>query len=521
MPKTPSHKLFDLIQSLSGAEKRYFKLFVKRGKSDKHNKYIRLFDAIDAQKQYDDEALRQLVYHGKPIQSRKYSELKSYLYELVLKSLQGYDEQSSIDFKLKNILLNVRVLFKRAHYSEALEQVQKGKKLAYTYNQFPVVLNLMAWEKRIAHTRDDIAMLDERLEEIEKEEGRCLIQIEYVNQYRNLYYRMLVIMRKYSLLRSEEKINMLKGLLDQPLMEITEESLCFTAKVLKLRIQSVYAFSALNHVDFHQKSNELLQLLESQPHFFREDLSDYLAALSNLTLSCGLLGKYTEVEELLGKYRTLSPKTIHDELKIHTEYYSKKFSLWIFTGEFDKAFDAIYEREKVLQRVDHSYYERDRFYFQYFYIYFGIGDYDQALEYLNRWLNLPKSIERQDLQSLARILNLIIHFELGNTLLLEYLLRSTYRYLRSRNRIYEFEKRVLNFIRESGKLNTKKEMKIGFIKLKTDFEKLAEIPSEKIMFQYFDFIAWLESKIKGKPFAEIVKTNYLRQHQQKTKNPIN
>ena len=64
-------------------------------------------------------------------------------------------------------------------------------------------------------------------------------------------------------------------------------------------------------------------------------------------------------------------------------------------------------------------------------------------------------------------------------------------------------------------------MKIGFIKLKTDFEKLAEIPSEKIMFQYFDFIAWLESKIKGKPFAEIVKTNYLRQHQQKTKNPIN
>ena len=327
MPKTPSHKLFDLIQSLSGAEKRYFKLFVQKGKSNTNNKYIRLFDAIDTQREYNDEALRKIVYKGKPIQSRKFSELKSYLYDLVLKSLHGYDEQSSVDFKLKNILLNIRVLVKRGHYTEALEQVKKGKKLAYTYDQFPVVLDLMAWEKKIAHTRDDISMLDDRLGEIEEEESQCLQQIAFVNQYRNLFYRILVVMRKYSLLRSEEKINMLKNLLDIPLMQTKDEELSFTAKVLRLRIQSVYAFSALNHNDFYSKSSDLLHLLESQPHFIREDLSDYFAALSNLTLSCGLLEKYSEVEGLLDKYKLLQPKTSHDELKIHTEYSLRPFPL--------------------------------------------------------------------------------------------------------------------------------------------------------------------------------------------------
>ena len=293
MPKTPSHKLFDLIKSLSGAEKRYFKLFIQRGKSQTNNKYTRLFDAIDAQSEYDDEALRKIIYKGKPIHSRKFSELKSYLYELILKSLQGYDEQNSVDFKLKNILLNIRVLVKRGHYTEALEQVRKGKKLAYTFDQFSVVLDFMAWEKRIAHTRDDISMLDEQLEIIEEEESSCLQQIAYVNKFQNLFYRILVVMRKYSLLRSEEKINKLKKLLDTPLMKTEDERLSFTAKVLRLRIQSVYAFSALNHIDFYKKSRDLLQLLESQPHFIREDLSDYFAALSNLTLSCGLLEKYS------------------------------------------------------------------------------------------------------------------------------------------------------------------------------------------------------------------------------------
>jgi hypothetical protein len=41
--------------------------------------------------------------------------------------------------------------------------------------------------------------------------------------------------------------------------------------------------------------------------------------------------------------------------------------------------------------------------------------------------------------------------------------------------------------------------------LKEDFESLSQIPSEKTMLQYFDFIAWLESKIDNKPFAELIR----------------
>ena len=46
MPKTPSTKLFNLVKSLSGSEKRYFKIFVGK-QGHKGNKYLLLFDAID------------------------------------------------------------------------------------------------------------------------------------------------------------------------------------------------------------------------------------------------------------------------------------------------------------------------------------------------------------------------------------------------------------------------------------------------------------------------------------------
>ena len=130
MPKTPSAKLFRLIKSLSGSEKRYFKLFVQKGNGTT-NKYLLLFDAIDAQETFDEGALKQIIYDKKALSSRKYSELKSYLYELILKALQAYDEKSSVDYQLKSLLLSVRSLYKRSLFDDCYALLRKAKK------QFP------------------------------------------------------------------------------------------------------------------------------------------------------------------------------------------------------------------------------------------------------------------------------------------------------------------------------------------------------------------------------------------------
>ncbi|MFT4665037.1 MAG: hypothetical protein ACI8YQ_000389 [Polaribacter sp.] len=505
MPKTPSSKLFNLIKSLSGSEKRYFNIYANNKWGDRQNKYLKLFTAIDQQKDFDEEALKQEVYKDEKFESRKYSELKAYLYELILKSLQGYDEKSSFEYKLNNLMQHVRVLYKRAHYSEAKEQLAKARKMATQYESFVTTLEILNWEKQIAYTESDIAFLDKELNRIDEEEQRCLEQLRNLSIYKNIFYQFMISIRKDAILRSDSQMSSLKRLLDHPLLKNEAAPKSHRAKVLYHRIYGLYYYSISDYEQFYYSSKKFLGQIELQPHLLKEDVSDYISAVSNLSLSSALTYRYDEVRISIDKFLEINPLTEDDEVWIHKQYYSFKLNLCTFTGAFEEGLVAMEKHFEERKKFDPINFETGSFYLQYFNIYFGAGDYDKALDSLNSCLNLPRSIERQDLQSLGRILNLVIHYEMGNTMLLEYLLRSAYRFLRQRNRIFEFEKRVMSFIKSSNKLVSAKQVKKAFKILKEDFESLSQIPSEKAMMQYFDFVAWLESKIENKPFAEVIR----------------
>ena len=61
MAKTPSDKLYRLIRSLSPAEKRYFRIYI-RGKTDRNSKYLHLFSLMAAQETFDEEYLKNKNY---------------------------------------------------------------------------------------------------------------------------------------------------------------------------------------------------------------------------------------------------------------------------------------------------------------------------------------------------------------------------------------------------------------------------------------------------------------------------
>jgi tetratricopeptide (TPR) repeat protein len=61
------------------------------------------------------------------------------------------------------------------------------------------------------------------------------------------------------------------------------------------------------------------------------------------------------------------------------------------------------------------------FYYKIASLYFGSGDFDKSIDYLNKIINWKVDL-RTDLQCYARLLHLIAHYELGNFDLLEYLI---------------------------------------------------------------------------------------------------
>lgn len=507
MPKTPSTRLFELIHSLSSSEKRYFKVFATKTSSSTSNKYLLLFNAIEKQKKYEEEALKNLIYNGEAIKSRKFSELKNYLYELILKSLQSFDEKTSVDFKLKSMLNNVRVLAKRSLYTHCKDILNKIKKIAYQYDKFLVMLEVLYWEKQLAYTESNISFLNENLEKINQEEQRLLQIITQERQYWTIFFHLLISLKKDAIARSDDKVSELERIMQSDWLLEENFPDFHMAQILYHRIYGIYYSSTREYEKYYQRNNELIALIESEPIRLKEDVSMYISVITNQIFSCGMLRKYEEVDSNLKRLRAVKPITHDDKYKIFLHYYLNKMVLCSENGAFQEGVKLIQEREKqrlefkkALFNINYS--------FIYSYLYFGAEQYEEALEWLNQLIDYKGKIQRQDLQSVARIVRIIIHYELKNTFFLEYLLRSTYRYLRSRNRLYQFEKRILKFIQRSRNILTRKELKEEFIKLRDDFQKIQENPKEAPMLRYFDFITWLDSKIENRKFAAIIQEKF-------------
>ena len=507
MPKTPSEKLYRLIQSLTPTEKRYFRIFI-RGRTERDSKYLQLFEAIATPGAFDEERLKQTIYKDEPIEGKKYSELKSYLYDQVLKCLQSFDEQNSVEYKISQLLQSTAVLFKRGHYTDCRELLQKARKVAVRYENFAHLLEIIRWEKQLAYTQMDADFLDKNLEQLHFEEDRTLEKLENATFYRKAFFEVYAAVKREALHRNKERVAQLRSIVNSPEFQTIDNAISHRARVQQLRTLNLFHYAVLEQAEFYETGGQLIQLIESQPHFLNDNISDYIAGLSNQVLACGLLKKYDEVRICLQKLRDLRPLTADDRRKIHRQYYTNFFALCTYSGDFEAAREEMKNCQREAAEFDPRDYETASFFYQYALISFGCNLFDESLQYLNQWHNQPKTVGREDLQSIARMLTLILHIEIGNSVLLESLLRSAARFLKKKNRFMSIELRFLHFVAEWIRLPAGKGRTEAFVKMRDDLRAEHHLPATKALLQTFDLDSWLESKIQNQTFAAIVREKW-------------
>ena len=106
------------------------------------------------------------------------------------------------------------------------------------------------------------------------------------------------------------------------------------------------------------------------------------------------------------------------------------------------------------------------------------------------------------------LLHLIAHYEMGNYQLVEYLIKSVYRFMAKMKNLNIVEEEIFHFLRKSFSL-TPAEIFAAFKPLKEKLEKLQGNPLATRSFMYLDIIGWLESKIENVPVQQIIRDRYL------------
>lgn len=503
--KTASNDLFQLIKSLSKQEKRYFKLHAGRHVIGQQNKYVILFDAIEKQQQYDEAQLKE-TFKGEAF-TRQFHVVKNYLYHLILDSLRNYHESKSGD-KFYSWMRNARLLFDKGLYDQSAKALQKAQKLADNDENFLQLLEVYRWKHQMMHSQNQFDALEVYVNQGIKEEFEVLEKYRTLLEFQALNDRVFIPYWRTGAIRNEEEKQALEALFERPIFQSEAAASSFHARYYYFNARFSFHHLIGQAEESYLHIRELVQTFEALPpkQLKGRLVRNYVSAIINLYIVQQQLRRFDEIPATIQQLRRIPTDSKEQEQKLFIRSINLETDFYISTGQFQlgvgQITPALSDLNTRLKKSNRQ--QRLGLFYNLAYLHFGAKLYDEALDWINQLLNDPEVKTRADIQCFGRLLNLVIHYELGNDQLLEYIGKSTYRFLSNRKRLFKVESTMLKLMRRYPKWLTREASNQGFSTLLQELKELQSDEFERKAFDYFNFIAWMESKISSDSFEAIV-----------------
>ncbi len=511
-----SDEIFQLVKSLTKQEKTYFKKFASAFTGEEGSNYLKMFDEISNQavreEAYNEEKIKKGSYSGKFLKNLSYH--KNYLYNMIMSSLINYHKDSKEIIFIRNLLSQVEILTGKLLYDQALKVLGRAAKIAEEKDMF-----LLSFE---------INYLDRILKRLTlgHQESSLLVNDFYNNQkgilekllnnveFFYLHDRINDISRKSATgrTRNDEDMNELRKILNSDLLKDESKALTFQSRIMRNDILLQNGMSTGDYENANKYISENVSIWEKNLHKTSGKLDGYIFALNNHLITLRRLKLYDEGIETLKKMTDLDkkyPNCLTDKNRVFIFYSANtvKLSGYLESCDFQNLEKQILECEKnfKLYEVKMTLHFRITLYYFLGISNFVLDQYEKSIYWIGKIINVGKTDFSQDYQCYSRIVYLICYYELGYYDTMEYALKSAYHFLSKREKVYKYENIILQYLRRSFRINSKKELGIMFEEMKRDLEKIVNDPFEKNAFDAFNILYWLESKIKNISVAEVMK----------------
>ncbi len=512
MANNNNDPLFRLIKSLTPSEKRYFKIFFCGHKSADEAKFIRLFNLIDKQSDYDEQ---KILDQEKDFKAIQISNMKAHLYRQILQSINNYNPNNDIEIKIREILNHTNILYNRALYEQCWKMLEKGRQLAEANDKQRLVFEIIEFEKKLLTKliRTDIK---EKVLDLVKESESQQKKLQSITTFQNLSIRLYSFYLQLGFIRNSTDFEIVNRFLYSSLPAFKEENLTFDEKSYLYNSLVGYYLFIQDIERGYEYAKKWVDLFEQNPQFIVPKIENYIKAIHNLLVSQSKLFKYHEFDEFSRKFESISKiegLSLTQNIKIQLFKYSSVHNInkYFMTGRFIEGKEIIPGIASGLEEYQDFLDTHTVTIFQYKFacMYFGNEDYSQAVYWLNKIINSKDVNIRSDIHGFARILNLISHWELENEDLVDYYIRSTYRYLIKKSDYHLYQNYILKFLKKLSGIMPD-QLKEAFIELREKMLQLTGNAYEKRAFIYFDIISWLESKIEGRSNQEIIREKAMK-----------
>ena len=304
-------------------------------------------------------------------------------------------------------------------------------------------------------------------------------------------------------------MNNLKALFYTNLPDFKEEELAFNEKFYLYR--AYYWFSYLTY-DF----DDCVHYAEKWVNIFHETGLDkkrraaYLKGLNRLLQSAfrvNNLTKYDEYYQALSNFEEREGATLASNTQVLLVKYKaiQTFNHVFMTTQFAENLEKVQE---VMKKVEANKKFIDKhnlvvIYYKASVFYFASERHNDARFYLNKLLNDSDRL-RSDLKGYARILSILIDYDTGEEQYFEQKLKAAYDFIVYEENLGRVQQVFLDFLGKIGSIYPQ-DLKKGFMSLKAEIEKVNDGDFSRKTLLYFDLMSWIDSKIEGRSFAEMVR----------------
>jgi tetratricopeptide (TPR) repeat protein len=511
MPNRQTDILFQLIKSLEKAEKRHFKLYIKRSSGNSDLKIIRLFDVIDKLKEFDDSVL---IKKMGDVTRPQLGNLKAHLYKQILASLRLLKSSDSIDLQLNEQFDYAHILYKKGLFLQSLRILDRAKELARANQKFNFLPQIISLEKRIEGLHITRSMQN-RAEQLSAEANEVSRHIDHVARLSNLALQLYSWYIQHGHARNEEDEEDIRAFMKAHLPKDAWQQTGFYEKLYLYQSFCWFAFIRQDFLQYYKYTKKWVSLFEEQPLMVRVETGHYIKGLHNLLNAHFDLRNFKEFEKTLKvfeKFAETERVKQHDNFRIQAFIYINiaRINQHFIMGTFKEGLKLVPEIEYRMEEY-HLFVDQHRILvlnYKIAMLYFGSGNYNACIDYLQKIIN-EKTDLRYDLQCYARVVHLLAHYELGNDMLMESLSKSVYRFMAKMANLTVVEEAMFKFLRQSIPLSPR-QLKPEFEKFLQSIKHLEKNRFETRAFAYLDIISWVESKVYETPMSIIIHEKYLQ-----------
>ncbi len=484
--------IYAFVHALTKSEKRFFKLQIGNHPNQEALSYAFNYFDKRATKHAQSHA-DSLVYEGNKNMSDHFQEL----YQQILRSQRLFYADSIVNFRIKDDIDNLYVLYNKGQYKQCLKMLKPLKHMAFDNEKFHFVLEIIDLEKELLSKSNLILPYEESIEE---EERKTIVLEKNLSDYIKLYAQIKQIIKSQSIDVNQISLSdSYLAFLEEPILQQVETAKSTKARLFFYKCLGLCYTKLGNEKEREHNFLQCYQLFKDYP-FLKSEMPRL-----HLEVYYQLINHYLETNahdmcrQFIKEFDDIDKKPIQISSDIRSKYASYTLnSKLLLTLDESKITEAqliavqierhLAENQEMVTKDDHLV------------LLFNLTNYyllsnlaEKAKVTNTFMLSLTDKNSRWDIQHYGHLQQLVIFYDLNQMPQFMYALEALKQQKLNRHLISKTEQLVLEYFAKLKGIGGAD--KLIFETLHKELISLTETNEKRINTFYFDFIKYTMQKV--------------------------